>query len=154
MPRSVRSIARGVHASPEREEAFRESRHSSRFRGSTHTREAGTSEGTLARELMVLRKVPYMPANFSPAIIRKRLEDSGRRAAVRLEAALVPREIVYRWREPPTNVTENWLGRLRRFRTTVVPWMASSASLEGSRILEVGAGKGSSSSTLWSLGSW
>jgi len=81
-------------------------------------------------------------------MMRKRLEDSARRAAVRLEASRIPTEMVLRRRESPTSASAKWLGRLQRFRTTVVPWMASSAPLEASRILEVGAGEGSSTAAL------
>jgi hypothetical protein len=37
-----------------------------------------------------------MPASFSPAIVRKRLEDSARRAAIRLEASRTPADLVSR----------------------------------------------------------
>jgi 2-polyprenyl-3-methyl-5-hydroxy-6-metoxy-1,4-benzoquinol methylase len=89
-----------------------------------------------------------MTTGYSAFAARKGVEDAARRMARRLEAERIPAPLRSRWRAAPASANQEWLDRLRRFRTAVVPWFDSDARLVGSKILEVGVGHGSSTAAL------
>lgn len=65
-----------------------------------------------------------------------------------LDRLLVPPALRRRWVTAPEGADEVFHHRLVRDRTEIVPWLASLERLDGSRVLEIGSGRGASTFAL------
>jgi len=68
-----------------------------------------------------------------------------KRTVERVEQARLPADLVARWRALPDGHSDE---RVTRFRRAVVPWMDATRRLDGTPILEVGTGRGTSTTVL------
>ena len=74
----------------------------------------------------------------------ERVERLGHGALRRLDRATVPTSLKRAWRPIPSGADPVWVGRLGRDRAEIVPWLSTMRTLDGSRILEIGSGRGAS----------